>query len=123
MAASKSPGDPEEVPAFIGQLFHWCYRWGCEVRLLNKAWDYPRYTSVHMVSDTFERQADGSLADLDQDRSRSVIPEIEFTRGDRHLRICAGNWSDLIRRFRHEYRRIFMELSVPYCDFFEGKAP
>lgn len=111
-----------DVPYFFGQLMYWCFRWGCEVRLRNKHIQYARYSGPHMVNDTFERQADGSLADLDQAMGRTVleIPEIVFTRGERSISIVANNWCDLMERVKYEYKRIFMELCVPFLDPFKS---
>ncbi len=108
-----------DVPVFLGAVFQWCFRWGCEVRLRNKNIEYVRpYDGPYMVNDTFERQRDGSLADLDHALKRSVleIPELIFTRGERSIAIAGSNWESLIERFKYEHKRIFSELAVPFFD-------
>lgn len=103
-----------DVESFLGKLIYWCYRSGVTVELRNKVFEIPQFSGPHMVNETFERQRDGSLADLSRDyRTPANFPELVFHRGERRLSIVAQDWDSLIMRVEHEYRRIFMELSVP----------
>lgn len=112
-----------DVPNFFGQIMYWCYRWGCEIELTNKAWREPwRFgKGPHMVNETFEKQRDGSLVDLDASfRVKEIeIPELRFRKGDKYKLIYAHDWPSLMECLRHQYKSIFMELSVPYFNPFK----
>lgn len=112
------------VPDFLGKLIHWCYRWGCEVRLRNLHFQTPYGRNQFSVGDRHEYDRDGSIIDLDQVfKTKQVeIPEIIFTRGDKNIKVNAMNWDELMIMLEHRYKIIFMELSVPMFDPFDGKG-
>lgn len=115
---------------FLGKLFYWCYKWGCEITLKNLAWNVPLMEpgkDLWAVGALHERQRDGSIADMSHRMKRKVIeiPQLVFKRKDDYgreliLTFEADNWDELMRRFELEHLRLYAELSVP---MFSDESP
>jgi hypothetical protein len=119
------PSNGKEIQVFLGAMMHWCFRSGVEVILRNKAYNYPLMNplqDVHAVGEFHERDRDGSLVDMAHRRRHAVIeiPELIFSRGERHVSIFAHDWDDLMRAFNYRHKQIFMELNVPFFEW-DGK--
>lgn len=103
---------------FLGRLIHWCLKWGCDFSLRNTAYNHP---TMDVTRDYWARgedheiQSDGCLLDMSHSMRyvKCLIPEVVFTKGDRHIRIQASSLDDLYLRVEREHKRIYMELSVP----------
>lgn len=103
---------------FLGSVMAWCFKFGCEVTLRNKAHNRPVMDPLkdpRAVGEFHERQADGTIIDMAHRTNHRVIeiPELVFSKGDKHFSLSAYSWDELMRRFEYEYKRIYMELSVP----------
>lgn len=103
---------------FLGHLIYWCFRWGCEVRLTNKAWNHPvmQPEKDYWARGEFhEQDKDGSLVDMAHRTNYKTIeiPELTFYRKGRSISIYGSTWDDLMNAVKHQYRRVYMELSVP----------
>lgn len=112
---------PDDREHFMASLLLWCFKWGCEVSIRNLAQQAPVIDpmSPHAVGPFHERTRDGDLVDLAHRTNHKTIemPELTFSRGDRHVRIAGTNWSDLMRAVEYRHRQIYMELSVPKMNY------
>lgn len=82
----------EQTSEFFTTLVCWCFRWGCEFRLVNRIY---------------------SSADVGSWSKEIFMPEIVFSKGDRHVSFRAESLDELFRVIEYSHKRIFMELSVP----------
>lgn len=108
----------KERQVFLGEMMLWCFKFGCEVQLRNKAQNFAPMNPLvdrYAVGEFHERERDGSIVDMAHRTNYKVIecPELIFKRGERQVSIVGHSWDDLLKHFEHSHKRIFMELSVP----------
>jgi hypothetical protein len=97
---------------FLGALFLWCFKWGCEVRLQNRALNIP-------IPEPFRLIADNTFLDYSHRVKHKVmeIPEIIFSKDGRCVQIYGTDWDDLLRAIEARQKYIYTELSIPMANF------